>query len=311
MSNQPIWKLLWSTDYSALYTDETGVYPPELQIAQTDDDAGITYVYRFPLDRCWQVTDDDGSTFLTDMNPERATRTGDPFKDLPYPLSHYVPWFRNDLGNVASSVGRSVAEIVGDLCSDDPSRLAHAYEDIGGYHGFDNFDSSPEEWTEHEFSEWPERGEKYDPADREAFIEGYISCALWCGVMDYKHVGECPLASDPDMTRDACNCDPYPEMISSCDEHDESDLTDAARATLTKDAGEFYDSQIEDLHACGLDMERAGHNFWLTRNRHGAGFWNDKGGDRDNRALDRLTDASHPYGECSLEVREDGKIGVM
>src|ERR1700674_4314854 len=36
--------------------------------------------------------------------------------------------------------------------------------------------------------------------------------------------------------------------------------------------------------------EMAGHDFWLTRNGHGAGFW-----DGDWKAATELTDAAHAY----------------
>ena len=308
--SQPDWKLIYATDYSALYRDATGVYPPELRIAQTDDDvdegdieATAARVYRFPLDRCYRATRDDGSTVLVSLNPVRT--------DLPYPIESYVPWFRKHLGSIASSVGRSVDEIVDDLCSDDPARLASAYEDIGGYHGFDNFDSYPEEWSAHEFAEWPERGVRLSASEREAFTAGYIECALWCGVMAYKHDETCPCADDaPDSE---CTCSP--EMCSStdagCDEMHASDLTDDARETLTKDAHSFYESNVADLRASGLDMARAGHDLWLTRNRHGAGYWDEKSrGKLADAALDRLTDAAHAEGEASL-VYSEGEVSVL
>ena len=50
-TNQPIWKLVYATDYSALHTDETGVYPPELTILQEyETERGKTRfkVYRTP-----------------------------------------------------------------------------------------------------------------------------------------------------------------------------------------------------------------------------------------------------------------------
>ena len=47
-----------------------------------------------------------------------------------------------------------------------------------------------------------------------------------------------------------------------------------------------------------------GHDFWLTRNRHGAGFW--------DRGLEfvgiNLTDAAHAWGEFNLYVGDDGLI---
>lgn len=53
-----------------------------------------------------------------------------------------------------------------------------------------------------------------------------------------------------------------------------------------------------------LDESEVGHNFWLTRNRHGAGFW-----DLGLGALgDRLTKAAHVYGECDVYLGDDGKL---
>lgn len=162
--SQPEWKLVYVTDYSALYEDATGVYDPELMIAQTVDDADeddieatAAVVYRFPLERCWRVTEqnDDGTTttFLCEQDPTRAS-------ELPHRLRSYVPWFATDLRRVADSVGCTLDGIIADLCSDDARVRAGAYEAIGGYHGYDNFDSYPDEWTASEFAAWPERGVK-------------------------------------------------------------------------------------------------------------------------------------------------------
>jgi hypothetical protein len=50
--------------------------------------------------------------------------------------------------------------------------------------------------------------------------------------------------------------------------------------------------------------EQNGHDFWLTRNGHGAGFW-----DRGYGELGRqLTDAAHAYGTFDLYVGDDGMI---
>jgi len=61
--------------------------------------------------------------------------------------------------------------------------------------------------------------------------------------------------------------------------------------------------------------ERAGHDFVLTRNRHGAGFW-----DRDYKDNewckdvsyigDKLTEASHEWGEMLIYVADDETLSV-
>lgn len=45
------------------------------------------------------------------------------------------------------------------------------------------------------------------------------------------------------------------------------------------------------------NARQAGHDFWLTRNRHGAGFWD---GDWPVHSAKILTDASHQFGPMSL-----------
>jgi hypothetical protein len=47
------------------------------------------------------------------------------------------------------------------------------------------------------------------------------------------------------------------------------------------------------------------HDFWLTRNHHGAGFWD---GDYPKVIGVALTELAHSFGECDLYVGDDGKI---
>jgi hypothetical protein len=47
------------------------------------------------------------------------------------------------------------------------------------------------------------------------------------------------------------------------------------------------------------------HDFWLTRNRHGAGFWD---GDYPEPIATQLTDLAHSFGECDLYVGDNGNI---
>jgi hypothetical protein len=132
---------------------------------------------------------------------------------------------------------------------------------------------------------------------------------MWCGVYAYK----C------DEHDDTSDCDPEtcePEMVAYGElggpDPDAGDLTPEALKQLTDDANAFFTANIADLLACGSSMDQSGHDFWLTRNGHGAGFWDRKSrGPRKDAALDRLTDASKPYGECSFVADSDGKVGVM
>ena len=52
--------------------------------------------------------------------------------------------------------------------------------------------------------------------------------------------------------------------------------------------------------------EQAGHDFWLTRNRHGAGFWD---GDWSEPYATQLTEAAEAF--HSVELMADPNEGVV
>ena len=56
--------------------------------------------------------------------------------------------------------------------------------------------------------------------------------------------------------------------------------------------------------AARVYLPSVGHDFWLTRNRHGAGFW-DRGA---GYIGDRITDRAEGYGEAWLSVSDDGLL---
>jgi len=84
------------------------------------------------------------------------------------------------------------------------------------------------------------------------------------------------------------------------DQFDISDFSPEAIEQASRDCESFLmHNDVGDL-----DEEMVGHNFWLTRNRHGAGFW-----DAGLGALgDRLTKAAHVYGSCDVYLGDDGKL---
>ena len=85
------------------------------------------------------------------------------------------------------------------------------------------------------------------------------------------------------------------------------DFTDNARKEITKVVKKFVDDNLETIKESGLDMSQVGHDLWLTRNRHGAGFW-DRG--LPKAIGDKLTENATALGECTLYVDEDGKVAV-
>jgi len=69
----------------------------------------------------------------------------------------------------------------------------------------------------------------------------------------------------------------------------------------------FDDARIfvhENWDLVKYHPSRAGHDFWLTRNRHGAGFWDGHWGEDG----DRLTEAALQFAEETLYVGDDGLI---
>lgn len=110
----------------------------------------------------------------------------------------------------------------------------------------------------------------------ELLVKGYVECALWSSLDD----GGAPLD----------------------DEYGPEDLSPATLAEMQADCEDFAESNAVDL--VGMDPEQAGHDFWLTRNHHGAGFWDRGLGDRG----ERLTKSAHPYGSVNLYADDDGAV---
>ena len=115
----------------------------------------------------------------------------------------------------------------------------------------------------------------------DGFQEGYVDCALW----------------------------------SSTDDNGNSlysyNITDIASPTLkqmVQDCDIFRQQNQELLelyHEYGFDEKQAGHDFWLTRNHHGTGFW-----DREipKKLGQRLTKAAQKFHELDLYIGDDKMI---
>lgn len=83
---------------------------------------------------------------------------------------------------------------------------------------------------------------------------------------------------------------------------DISDLSFELAAQIIKDCAIFSTAHAADIDG---DYKRAGHDFWLTRNGHGAGFWD---GDWDEAIGERMTATSKAFGEVSLTKGDDGLV---
>lgn len=115
-------------------------------------------------------------------------------------------------------------------------------------------------------------------------VDSYIEAALWA-------------TSD---TRPEDPEDATPRPLD--DDFDASDLTSTARDSIESDCEQFATDNWADLK--DMDPGQAGHDFLLTRDGHGAGFWDRGLGDKG----DRLTAACKPWGESGLYVGDSGDI---
>lgn len=115
-----------------------------------------------------------------------------------------------------------------------------------------------------------------------AAVAAYETCALWSSTNDD---GE-PLDSEP------------------------REFAPETAARMLHDCGRFMlDNWRLFRDACepaGYTADRLGHDLWLTRNGHGAGFW-----DRDElpqHARDELTAAAGSLGTADLYLGDDGEV---
>ena len=89
------------------------------------------------------------------------------------------------------------------------------------------------------------------------------------------------------------------------------DISPEAMEHITKDCTDFYES----FNSLWDDDEGAGHDFWLTRNGHGAGFWDgdyEEEGELEGVAIpdvgDFLTEKCKELRGVDVYIGDDGKI---
>lgn len=125
---------------------------------------------------------------------------------------------------------------------------------------------------------------------RDLFIEGYIDCAYW--------------AEDEQQAEDGS----YYHLSTFENAPD-------TLATLRQQAGDWYDAN-SDVIAALVDAEKgprgwehAGHDFWLTRNGYGCGFWDSDRWVNTDAAM-KLNTASKTVGPSLLYLGDDDLVYV-
>lgn len=134
-----------------------------------------------------------------------------------------------------------------------------------------------------------ETTKQYTDEELEQFVRGYKVSALW---------------STPETNEDG-------EILGSLDDtYSIDDIAAETQDAMQADCVDFLTANYADIAAvCDhyfYNMDAAGHDFWLTRNGHGAGFWDRGWGFGDIGR--RLTDAAKVYGSFNLTPNEDRVI---
>jgi hypothetical protein len=118
-------------------------------------------------------------------------------------------------------------------------------------------------------------------------VKSYLGTALWAETDNADERGGEPLDKNYDV----------------------EDFAPEAVAKATADCAAFEEKAgplLEGIERQGQDVpDVIGFHFWLTRNRHGAGFWD---GDYPKEIGEALTKLSHEFREQYVEVGDDGKL---
>lgn len=85
------------------------------------------------------------------------------------------------------------------------------------------------------------------------------------------------------------------------------DLPAGTIATLREHCASFRSDPVVAEILTRYDDSDLGHDLWLTRNHHGAGYWDGDYAEADGEAL---TKAAHALGDVDLYIGDDGKVYV-
>jgi hypothetical protein len=160
------------------------------------------------------------------------------------------------------------------------------------------------------FRDMPDSGEEfratYEPESQrlldgaDDFAKGYFRAAMFTGV-------ELP-EGHPDSDHDkAYDLDPAAIVPATL-----RDMLGECAAFQTANADLLAEAYARDGYG-GAEWsaeEQAGHDFWLTRNGHGAGFW-DREALKEDGLGDKLSEAARTCGESNLYTGDDGGIYEM
>lgn len=117
------------------------------------------------------------------------------------------------------------------------------------------------------------------------FVRSYIETALWSSTDEFG----IPLDNE---------------------KYADAELSEETIGVFIKDCERFEAEYVKAINALDyvsgdFAWHPIAHDFWLTRNGHGAGFWD---GDYPKEVGIALTRLAKSFGECELYVGDDGKV---
>lgn len=127
------------------------------------------------------------------------------------------------------------------------------------------------------------------------FVRGYIDALLWSEWQETDEGKSIPLDKHYSAT------DVHPDSLKRIRLDCEQFLADAE--PLITDESRLARIDPEQ----GTLWDYAGHDFLLTRNRHGAGYWD---GDWRNPEADELTRLAEGFPDCTAYVGDDNMVHV-
>lgn len=95
--------------------------------------------------------------------------------------------------------------------------------------------------------------DSFNLAKLDTFTRAYIACALWSSTDNADESGGEPLDKN----------------------YDAEDIAPDTLARMIRDCEAFQYQHVGALIGSELSDDRAGHDFWLNRNGHGSGFWDE------------------------------------
>ena len=128
----------------------------------------------------------------------------------------------------------------------------------------------------------------------DSFTRAYMECALWSSTFEDDDGNTVPM--DENFNLYFLAPETRAKMIADCKKFK------SECEQLLADA--FYKNSVRFKNSFAAFEAQAGHDFWLTRCGHGAGFWD---GDWPVNG-DALTKACKAYPNIDLYIGDDGLI---